>query len=350
MEELILKSRLERDEDRGLGVPKILTIGCGGAGNNGINRLASLGIKGAKTIAINTDQQALNRTEADMKILIGKNITRGMGSGGDPKLAKRCLDVSRYSMEKILKGADLVFITAGMGGGTGTGISGEIARMAEEAGAIVIAIVTTPFSIERDRHEKAQRGVEELTHYAHSLIVLDNNRLMELVGNKPIDKAFMVIDQFLAETIKGITEVITEPSLINLDFNDVRSILSHGGWSSLLYGEASDMDPSLVIENALNNPIMQVDISGASGALVHITCGKKLSLLSMQEIADGITDGMDEDANVILGARIDPRLDGTVRVMSIVTGVDEFLMDTLASNGPASKPENWDKWDIPTVY
>ena len=337
-------------DERGLGVPNILVIGCGGAGNNGVNRLAKLGINGAKTIAVNTDQQALAKSDADMKVLIGKNITRGMGAGGDPKLARRCLEVSRWHLEKMMNGADLVFITAGMGGGTGTGISGELARMAEEAGAIVIALVTTPFDIERDRHDKARMGVEELAQYAHSLIVLDNNRLIELVGNKPINQAFLVIDQFLAETIKGITEVITEPSLINLDFNDVRSILSHGGWSSLLYGEASDMDPSLVIDSALNNPIMEVDISGASGALVHITCGKKLSLLSMQEIADGITDGMEEDSNVILGARIDPRLNGTVRVMSIVTGVDDLLMDDLAANGPASKPEDWDKWDIPTVY
>lgn len=172
-----------------------------------------------------------------------------------------------------------------------------------------------------------------------------------MVGNKPIKQAFQVIDQFLAVTIKGITEVITEPSLINLDFNDVKSILSHGGWSSLLYGEASDVDPSLVIDSALNNPIMDVDISGASGALVHITCSKKLSLLSMQEIADGITEDMDESANVILGARIDPKLEGTVRVMSIVTGVDDLLMGTAAGGTPQpTKPENWDKWDIPTVY
>lgn len=348
MEKLVIEPCKDVSET-GIGMPRILTIGCGGAGNNGIHRLSGLGLRGARTIAINTDQQALVHNNADMKILIGKNITHGMGSGGDPKVARRCLEASRYSLERVMKGANLVFVTAGMGGGTGTGISAEIAHMAVEAGAIVIGIVTTPFDLERDRQEKAAWGVEELTQYAHSLICLDNNRLIELVGNKPIDQAFLVIDHFIAEIIKGITEVITEPSLINLDFNDVRSILSHGGWSSLIYGEAPDIDPSLVIDSALNNPIMDNDISGASGALVHITCGKKMSLLSMQEIADGLTEGMDENANIILGARIDPKLNNTVRVMSIITGIDDPIIRDYNGMTPQEK-EEWDKWDIPSVY
>jgi cell division protein FtsZ len=336
-------------ENKGIGVPKILVIGCGGAGNNGVHRLNKLGITGAKTVAVNTDMQALMHTDADMKVLIGKNITHGMGSGGDPKVARRCLESSRIALEKILHGTDLVFIIGGMGGGTATGISGELAKMAQKANAIVIAIVTTPFKIERDKLEKALDGVEELAMHAHSLLVLDNNRLLDLVGSQPVDQAFLVIDHFIAEIIKGITEVITEPSLMNLDFNDVRSILSHGGWSTLLYGEGSDINPTEVVENALNNPIMEnIDIKGATGALIHITCGRKMSLGALQEIANRLTDGMDDKANVVLGARIDPSLEGNVRVMSIITGLDDE--DPSGQGQGNCRPEAWDKWDIPSVY
>ncbi len=339
----------EEPEDMGelaCGVPNILVVGCGGAGNNEVNRLNEIGIKGAKTIALNTDSQALHRTVADVKILIGKSITSGMGAGGDPKLGKRCMDVSRPSVESLVRNANLVFITAGMGGGTGTGSAPIVAEIAREQGAIVVAIVTTPFDIERDRLYKAEVGLDELDQFAHSVIVLDNNQLIPQVGNKPVNEAFKVMDNIIAEIIKGITEVITEPSLINLDYNDVKSVMQHGGASTMLYGKALAIDPEDVVETVLSHQLLDVDIRGATGALVHISCSEKLSLMNLQEIADGITQNLDEGANVILGARIDPNLDDEVKVMSIITGLgtyDEPEMD-------AAQKQNWDKWQIQAVW
>lgn len=350
MERIVPKAQTLPETRPMIGVPKILIIGVGSAGNNGVSRMSRMGLKGAKTIAINTEMSALMRTDADTKILIGKNITGGKGSGGDTNVARKCLEVSRPALEKVLEGSHLVFIVGGMGGGTATGVAGEIAKMAQDANAMVIGLVTTPFKIERDRADKAWNGVEDLSKHVHSLLVLDNNRLLTLVGSKPLDAAFLLIDQFIAEIIKGMIEVITEPSLMNVDFNDVKSILSQGGWSSLLYGEASDIDPLMVVEKALKNPITDIDITGATGALIHITCSKEMSIRSVQDIAKGITENMDEKANIILGARVDPNMRGKVRVMSIVTGIDEGNLAGSNEEQPQEKQEQWDKWDIPSVY
>lgn len=303
------------------GEPKILVIGCGGAGNNSINRLHKIGVYGAETIAINTDKQHLDIIEASKKILIGKNITKGLGAGGHPEIGEDAADQARDVLEEILGDADLVFIAAGMGGGTGTGSAPIIAEIAKSVGAIVVGIATTPFEVERARQIKSRFGLDKFRKRADSVIVLDNNRLLEFVPNLPIDQAFSVMDQLISEVIKGITETITKPSLINLDFADVKSIMCEGGTAMMLYGEGLDQEPEQVVIDALNNPLLDVDYTGATGALIHITGGQNLALRTVNKIAEGVTYELDASANIILGARTAGEFNDRLRLMAIMTGV-----------------------------
>ncbi len=303
------------------GEPKILVIGCGGAGNNSINRLHNIGVHGAETIAVNTDKQHLNIVEADKKILIGKNITKGLGAGGHPEIGEDAAENARDVLTEVLGGADLVFIAAGMGGGTGTGSAPVIAEIAKSLGAIVVGVATTPFEVERARQMKSKSGLDKFRKSADSVIVLDNNRLLEFVPNLPIDQAFSVMDQLISEVIKGITEVITKPSLINLDFADVKSIMSEGGTAMMLYGEGLDQEPEQVVIDALNNPLLDVDYTGATGALIHITGGNKLALRTVNKVAESVTYELDSSANIILGARCSEEFNDRLRLMVIMTGV-----------------------------
>lgn len=306
---------------RSIGDPKILVIGCGGAGNNSLDRLHRIGVYGAETIAINTDKQHLDKIDSDKKLLIGKTITKGLGAGGHPEIGEDAADSARDTLEEIFSGADLVFITAGMGGGTGTGSAPIVADIAKSVGAIVIGVATTPFEVERQRQQKAWRGLEAFRKRSDSVIVLDNNRLLEIVPNLPIDQAFAVMDQLISEVIKGITETITRPSLINLDFADVKTIICEGGTAMMLYSEGDDQEPEKVVVDALNNPLLDVDYTGATGALIHITGGPKLSLGTVNKVAQGVTYELDNTANIILGARTDEGYDGRLRLMAIMTGV-----------------------------
>ncbi|UCE37376.1 MAG: cell division protein FtsZ [Thermoplasmata archaeon] len=303
------------------GDPKILVIGCGGAGNNSINRLHNIGVHGAETIAVNTDKQHLDIIEADKKILIGKNITKGLGAGGHPEIGEDAADQAKDVLEEVLGEADLVFIAAGMGGGTGTGSAPILAEIAKSLGAIVVGIATTPFDVERARQIKARSGLEKFRKRADSVIVLDNNRLLEFVPNLPIDQAFSVMDQLISEVIKGITETITKPSLINLDFADVKSIMCEGGTAMMLYGEGMDQEPEQVVIDALNNPLLDVDYTGATGALIHITGGSKLALRTVNKVAESVTYELDSSANIILGARTADEFNDRLRLMVIMTGV-----------------------------
>jgi cell division protein FtsZ len=261
------------------GDPRIVVVGCGGAGNNTINRLHNIGIEGAETVAINTDKQHLDMIEADDKILVGSNLTDGLGAGGDPDVGKKATEKARATLKnEVLKDADLVFVTAGMGGGTGTGSAPVVANIAKDVGAIVVGMVSMPFRVERARVKKAEEGIDELSHHADSIIVLDNDRLLDYVPNLPIGDAFSVMDQIISETIRGISETITQPSLINLDYADMRSIMEEGGVAVMLVGESGDKDKTQVVEEALNHPLLDVDYRGASGSLVHITGGPDLSL------------------------------------------------------------------------
>lgn len=309
-------------EDGGLGVPKILVIGCGGAGNNTISRLIDIGLDGAEAVAVNTDSQHLATIEADKKILIGKKLTRGLGAGGKPDVGRKAAEMARPALEDLLRNADMVFVTAGMGGGTGTGAAPVIARIAKEHGAIVICTVTTPFHVERARVLLAEEGLENLRETADTLIVLDNNRLLECVPNLPLESAFSVMDLLIAEIIKGITETITQPSLINLDFADVRTVMSHGGSSFMLVGEGSLRDgPERIVRQALKNPLLDVDYRGAGACLLHITGGPDMTLKEAASIAGILTQELDPGANVIWGARIRRDFKGKVRLMAIITGV-----------------------------
>ncbi|ETA66653.1 cell division protein FtsZ [Methanolobus sp. WCC1] len=305
-----------------LGQPRIMIVGCGGAGNNTINRLYNMGIEGAETVAINTDKQHLDLIRADKKILVGKTLTRGLGAGGYPEVGAKAAELARGTLEEIFKDADLVFVTAGMGGGTGTGVAPVVAEVAKEQGAIVVGMVSSPFRVERARAVKAEEGLEEFRRAADTVIVLDNNRLLEYVPNLPIDQAFSVMDQIISETVKGITETITQPSLINIDYADIRAIMGCGGVAVMLVGESKNQDKSDdVVRAALNHPLLDVDYRGATGSLVHITGGPDLSLKEAEEIAASLTYELSSSANVIWGARISPEYEGRVRVMAIMTGV-----------------------------
>ncbi len=353
---------IDTTEEQLIGCPKIMVIGTGGAGNNSVSLLNNMGIHGAEIIAVNTDLQALQLANTNKKILIGKNLTQGRGAGGDPEIARRSMEVSRKVFEGILKDTNLLFVIAGMGGGTGTGSAPILAQIAKDAGAIVIAIVTTPFNIERDRCSKAKIGVRNLRQVANSTIVLDNNKLMQYVGNKPINEAFGMIDQLIAEIIVGVTETITEPSLINLDFADLKSVMNSGGTATILYGEASTLDPETIIRNTINNPLYSCDFKKVTGALVHITSGANLTLKSTELIANGITKDLNKKVEVIIGARLDPCLHDRVKVIAILTGLDsndsvksinknsKFNLTRVKSKfDPGIDDNNLNRWDIQLI-
>ncbi|MFQ3283772.1 MAG: cell division protein FtsZ [Natronomonas sp.] len=327
-------------DDDEFGDPRIVIVGAGGAGNNTVNRLYNIGVDGAETIAINTDKQHLKMIEADTKILVGKSLTNGLGAGGDPSMGERATEMAQGTIKEVLGEADLVFVTAGMGGGTGTGAAPVISKIAKEQGSIVVGMVSTPFNVERARTVKAEEGLEKLRNEADSIIVLDNNRLLDYVPNLPIGKAFSVMDQIIAETVKGISETITQPSLINLDYADMTSIMNQGGVAVMLVGETQDKNKTKeVVSDAMNHPLLDVDYRGASGGLVHITGGPDLTLKEAEGIAQNITERLEASANVIWGARIQDEYKGKVRVMAIMTGVQsaQILGPTTQKQADASR-------------
>ena len=307
--------------------PRILVCGCGGSGNNTMNRITHIGVEGAITVAINTDKQHLDHTRAMQKLLVGRHITRGLGAGGDPIMGRRCAEAGRDVISKIVTGADLVFVTAGLGGGTGTGIAPIVAEEARRAGALVVAIVTTPFDVERkQRMSRALEGLKLLEKETDAVLVLDNNRLLHFVPNMPLDEAFSIMDQLIAEIVKGVVETITLPSLINLDFADVRTIMKGGGVTMMLYGE-SDQGPEEVVHESLNHPLLDIDIEGATGALIHVTGGPYMTLEQANQVCDLMTSKLSPSAQVIFGARHDPAFGDTIKVMSIITGVANKRLD-----------------------
>ena len=309
-------------EDDFVGQPRIVIVGCGGAGNNTVNRIHHMGVSGAETIAINTDKQHLDMIQADKRILIGKSLTKGLGAGGYPDVGKRAAEMARPTLEAVLESADLVFITAGMGGGTGTGAAPVVASIAKEAGAIVVGMVSYPFQVEKARLIRAEEGLEALAAASDSVIVLDNNRLKNFVPNLPLGQAFSVMDQLIGETVKGISETITEPSLINIDYADVRAIMSKGGVAVMLVGESKQQNKAeSVVRECLSNPMLDIDYRGATGSLIHITGGTDLTLQDAEEVATSLTYELDPHADVIWGARVRNDMEGKIRVLAIMTGV-----------------------------
>lgn len=318
-----LQNIREEDEQVHAGQPRIFIVGCGGAGNNTADRLYSMGISGAEIISINTDKQHLDCREADKKLLIGADLTKGLGAGGYPQVGKAAAEESKQEIKEWLREADLVFITAGMGGGTGTGSVSVVAEIARNAGAIVIGVVTMPFKLEKARIFKAETGLMELRKNSDTVIVIDNNRLVEIAGNLPIGAAFSVADELIATMIKGIVETIAVNSLVNLDYADVKAIMKDGGVAMIGVGEStSEHKAEEAVKKALNTPLLDVDYAGATGALIHIVGGPDMTLDEANEIGDLVTAKLDDNANVIWGARVDGHMEGRIRVMTIITGVN----------------------------
>ncbi len=326
------------------GVPKIMVLGCGGAGCNSISRIAEMGVSGAQLVAVNTDKQQLAVLSDDIvKILIGKSVTRGLGAGGYPEVGAKAAEVSKSALEEVLRGVDMLFLTTGLGGGTGTGASPVVADIAKQQGAIVISIVTYPFRMERARIVKAEEGLLKLKQYSDTVVVIDNNRLVELVPNLPIQDAFRVADEVISRTVSGITETITQPSLINLDYADVRSIMTNKGLSVIAVGEGKGVDRvKEVTGDTLKNSLLDVDIAGANGALIHITGGQDLTLGEANQIGEILTETLDPKAVVIWGARVDPTFDNKIEVIAIFTGVRSPFIKTDDDNRSSSKHDDLD--------
>lgn len=301
---------------------KIMVMGIGGGGSNTISRLTDIGITGAKTVAVNTDARHLTASRANEKFLIGKDITRGLGAGGYPATGKKAAEESERELKKMLEGIDMLFLVAGMGGGTGTGAAPVVARIAKEAGAIVIANVTMPFKVEGARMVKAEDGLFDLRQYCDTVIAIENDRLLKVAGNLPLKQAFSVADDLVASMIKGITETISTPSLVNLDYADVKAIMHSGGVATVGFGEAcSNERAEECIIRAMSNPLLDVDYHGGSGALIHITGGPDMRLDEVSRIGEYVSKQLDPDAQVIWGARIDPSFKNKIKVITIVTGV-----------------------------
>ena len=301
----------------------IRVIGVGGAGNNMVGWLYRKGIKGAEIIATNTDHQHLSITGADRKYLIGKECTRGLGCGGFPSRGAEAAQESLIAIKESLKNSDMVFVCAGMGGGTGTGAAPVVAQVAKDTGAIVIGTVTMPFNIERARCDKAEFGLQQLRQVSDTVIVIDNNRLVQIAGNLPIQQAFSVANELISTMIKGIVEVIAVPSLVNLDYADVKAIMSNGGVAAIGVG-SSDTNNRVdeAVKGALSNPLLDINYEGATGALIHITGGPDMTLDEVSKIGELVTESLDDDANVIWGARVDEPMKGKLTVMTIITGVN----------------------------
>jgi cell division protein FtsZ len=301
---------------------KIAVCGCGGAGQNAVTRLTEMGVEGASTISLNSDAKHLAVGKADKKILIGKELTRGLGCGGYPEVGKKCAEESRNELQEALEGVDLLFAIAGMGKGTGTGSIPVVCELAKSAGAIVIAVVTMPFKLEGSRIAKAEDGLARLRQVTDTVIVIENDKLLQYAGNMGIQQAFAVADELIAAMVKGITETITLPSLVNLDYADVKAVMHSGGVAAIGVGESNSSDRARdSITRALQNPLLEVDYAGAAGALVHITGGPDLRLDEVNMIGEMVAQNLDPSAQVFWGARILPEFEGKVQVISIITGV-----------------------------
>ncbi len=301
---------------------KIMVFGVGGAGNNCTTRMSEMGIKGATTTAINTDVKHLSISKADGKLLIGKELTRGLGAGGYPDVGLRAADESEKDIKKMLQGADMIYLVTGLGGGTGTGAAPVIAKIAKEMGCIVIGCATMPFKIEGARIAKAEDGLYQLRQVCDTVIVIENDRLLKIAGDLPLQQAFGVADNLISTIIKGVTETIATPSMVNLDYADVRTVMHSGGVAAVGFGESDTKNRAEeAVVKAMTNPLLEVNYDGGTGALIHITGGQDLKLDEVNLVGEYVSKQLDPDAQVIWGARINPDFKGKIRVITIITGV-----------------------------
>jgi len=302
---------------------RIVVVGAGGAGNNTISRLMEVGIEGADTVAVNTDAQDLLYTTADRKLLIGKELTGGLGAGSIPQIGEEAAKESEEDIKEVIESADIVFITCGLGGGTGTGSAPVVASIAQKLGALTVAIVTFPFAMEGlRRRSNAEMGLEKLRKETDTVIVIPNDKLLEIAPNLPLPAAFKVADEILVRAVKGIAELITRPGLINLDFADVRAVMEDGGVAMIGMGESDTENRAVeAIEKAINSPLLSVDITGAKDALINVVGGEDLTLSEAEKVVEVVSERLDPRANIIWGAQIQNDLKGMLRVMLVITGV-----------------------------
>ncbi len=301
----------------------IRVVGVGGAGNNTITRMSELGIKGAELIVVNTDAQDLLCSVADKKVLIGRELTSGLGAGADPNIGREAAKESETEVKQLVQGADMVFVTCGLGGGTGTGAAPVIAEIARKMGSLTVGIVTTPFTIEgKSRMENAMDGLEQLEAAVDTLIVIPNDKLLEIAPDLPIHTAFKVSDEILTNAVKGIAELVTKPGLINLDFADIRAVMQGGGVALIGVGESNTEHRAIeAVEKSINNPLLDVDIAGATGALINVIGGPSMTLDEAKAVIETVTARLDPNAKIISGAQVSPDMQDTIRAMLIVTGV-----------------------------
>ncbi len=319
----------------------IKVVGCGGAGNNAVNRMVEYGLRGVEFVSINTDRQALSQSKAENKIQIGEKLTKGLGAGAKPEIGKAAADESKDEISKMLKGSDLVFITAGMGGGTGTGAAPVVAQLAREMGILTIGVVTKPFLFEgRQRMLNAEKGIMELKAQVDTLVVIPNDKLLQIVGkNTSLPDAFRMADDVLRQGIQGISDLIAVPALINLDFADVKTIMQSRGMAHMGIGIGKGENRMVeAAKQAISSPLLETSIDGAKAVLINITGGNAIGILEVNEAASLIAQAADPEANIIFGAGIDETFDDEVRITVIATGFEGADYNLPKSTAAAQQP------------
>ncbi len=323
---------------------QIAIVGCGGGGSNTVNRLSQSGVFGAELVAANSDAKHLLNVHAPHKVLLGRATTRGLGAGALPEVGERAAQEATDELKEYVKSANIVFVTAGMGGGTGTGSAPVVAKLARESGALVIGVVTLPFKSEgKLRMDNALRGLERLRTNCDTCAVVSNDRLLELVPKLPLDAAFRVADEVLMESIKGLTEIITKPGLVNLDFNDVMTIMKNGGVAMIGMGEADNKSArgdriESAVAQALDTPLLgEIDLSAARGALIRVTGGNDMTVTEAEKAAELVTARINPQARVIWGCSVDQNLSGVIRAMVVLTGVKSAMIRPPEDATPKSK-------------
>ncbi len=301
----------------------IKVIGSGGAGNNTVTRMMQVGIDGVETIVMNTDAQDLLYSDADKKLLIGKEITGGLGAGGDPKVGEEAAKESRDDIKHMIEGSDMIFVTCGLGGGTGTGSAPIICETAKKMNVLTVAVVTLPFGMEgKTRMNNAKEGLEKLRKTVDTIIIIPNDKLLEIVPDVSLATAFKVADEILVNSVKGIAELITKPGLINLDLADVRTVMLNGGLAMIGMGESDTENRAIeAVEKALSNPLLSLDIEGAEGALINVSGGPDITIREAQQVVEAVSGRLNPEAKIIWGAQVNKDLAETIRTLIVVTGV-----------------------------
>ncbi|MBQ9325381.1 MAG: cell division protein FtsZ [Clostridia bacterium] len=334
---------IEFQNDDQASFASIKVVGCGGGGNNAVNRMVEAGLRGVEFISINTDRQALGMSNAQTKIQIGEKLTKGLGAGAVPEVGRRAAEESREEIAAALEGADLVFVTAGMGGGTGTGAAPIVAEVARDVGALTIAVVTKPFAFEgKQRMKNAEAGIADLKQRVDTLVVIPNDRLLQVVSKgTSMLEAFRTADDVLRQGIQGISDLIAVPALINLDFADVKTVMESGGMAHMGIGSGSGENKMVTAaKDAISSPLLETNIDGARAVLINITGGSDISIMEINEAANMVMEAADPDANIIFGAGIDESLGDEVRITVIATG---FEKTPFPPREPARKPREQEK-------